>query len=361
VIIGRKGAYRGVHYSSKPFCVIDTAFYLKAKADIDLRWAYYALLTQDINSMDSGSAIPSTSRGDFYAIPVKVPPRSEQQDIVRVLGTLDDKIALNHRLNETLESVARAIFKSWFVDFDPIRAKGKGREPSAARIYDLFPRSLACSELGKIPKGWRATTLGREAERSGGKIQTGPFGSQLHAADYVAYGVPVIMPQDISNRRVSIKHIAYISEADANRLSRHRLGVADIVYSRRGDVEQHAYIGAGEVGWLCGTGCLLVRMGPKCPAPIFMSLALDRPESRAWITQHAIGATMPNLNTSILSSVPLVVPPDEVLCEFGRLVDPIELLISANNAESRTLSTLRDALIPQLVSGRLRIADLKAT
>jgi len=78
VIVGRKGAYRGIHYSSKPFYVIDTAFYLKPKADIDLRWAYYALLTQDINAMDSGSAIPSTSRVDFYALPVKCPPPSEQ-------------------------------------------------------------------------------------------------------------------------------------------------------------------------------------------------------------------------------------------------------------------------------------------
>jgi type I restriction enzyme, S subunit len=112
VIIGRKGAYRGVHYSDKPFFVIDTAFYLEPKVDIDPKWAYYQILTYDINAMDSGSAIPSTSRGDFYGLPVKVPPLPEQRAIAHILGTLDDKIELNRRMNETLEALARAIFKS---------------------------------------------------------------------------------------------------------------------------------------------------------------------------------------------------------------------------------------------------------
>ena len=111
VIIGRKGAYRGVHYSKTPFFVIDTAFYLKPKTDIDLRWAYYELLTQDINSMDSGSAIPSTSRPDFYSLPVILPPLPEQHKIAEILGALDDKIELNRRMNTTLESIARAMFQ----------------------------------------------------------------------------------------------------------------------------------------------------------------------------------------------------------------------------------------------------------
>ena len=130
VIVGRKGAYRGIHYSAEPFFVIDTAFYLKPKVEMDVRWAYYELLTQDINLMDSGSAIPSTSREEFYSLPVSVPPPSEQRAIAHVLGTLDDKIELNRRMNETLEAMARALFKSWFVDFDPVRAKAALRNHS---------------------------------------------------------------------------------------------------------------------------------------------------------------------------------------------------------------------------------------
>ena len=119
VVIGRKGAYRGVHYSPQPFYVIDTAFYLKPKAKMNVRWAYYALLTQDINRMDSGSAIPSTNREEFYGLSVSVPPLSEQRVIAHILGTLDDKIELNRRRNQTLEAMARALFKSWFVDLRP--------------------------------------------------------------------------------------------------------------------------------------------------------------------------------------------------------------------------------------------------
>lgn len=144
VIIGRKGAYRGVHYSSRPFFVIDTAFYLKPKvSDLDLKFAYYQLLTQDINSMDSGSAIPSTSREDFYNLQINLPPLRTQRRIASILSSLDDKIELNRQTNATLEAVAQAIFKEWFVDFRFPGATGEMQE----------------SELGLIPKGWRIDSI----------------------------------------------------------------------------------------------------------------------------------------------------------------------------------------------------------
>ncbi len=161
VIIGRKGAYRGVHYSKKPFFVIDTAFYLEPKADIDLRWAYYELLTHDINGLDSGSAIPSTSRDAFYNLPVRLPPSPEQHAIARILGTLDDKIELNRQMNKTLEAIAQALFKSWFVDFDPVRARMEGRQPYGmdAETAALFPDSFEDSPFGKIPRNWSVKPL----------------------------------------------------------------------------------------------------------------------------------------------------------------------------------------------------------
>ena len=160
VIVGRKGAYRGIHYSSKTFFAIDTAFYLKPRREMDVRWAYYQLLTQDINGMDSGSAIPSTSRDEFYSLPLLLPPLPEQRAIAHILGTLDDKIELNRGMNETLEAMARALFKSWFVDFDPVRAKMESRDPSLPQhLADLFPDRLVNSELGEIPEGWEVGSL----------------------------------------------------------------------------------------------------------------------------------------------------------------------------------------------------------
>lgn len=292
----------------------------------------------------------------FHAL---LPPVKEQQRILDILLALDGRIELNRQTNETLEAMARALFKSWFVDFDPVRAKCEGRTPAGmdAETAKLFPDGFDATNGELVPRGWRLTSLGAEAERCGGAIQTGPFGSQLHASDYVREGIPVIMPKDINGRRVSLDSIARIREEDAARLERHRVQVGDLVYSRRGDVERHALISAREVGWLCGTGCLLVRLGDAWPSPAFASFALDRPETRAWISQHAIGATMPNLNTTILSAVPFIVPSDDILRAFALICDPLEKLAVAKSAESITLAALRDTLLPKLMSGEIRIQE----
>src|SRR5690606_3965037 len=133
----------------------------------------------------------------------------------------------------------------------------------------------------EVPEGWEIGRLGDLTAKYGGLIQTGPFGSQLHASDYVDAGVPSIMPRDIAERRVRMDSIAFVAESDAERLSRHRVVPGDIVYSRRGDVERHALIGEHERGWLCGTGCMLVRPGAKFPSPLYVSLHLDQPDIRA--------------------------------------------------------------------------------
>ena len=169
---------------------------------------------------------------------------------------------------------------------------------------------MAGEELvGHIPDGWTYTTLGKACTDGGGDIQTGPFGSQLHAADYVPVGIPSIMPQNIGDNRISETGIARITLDDATRLSRYLVRQGDIVYSRRGDVEKRALIRANEDGWLCGTGCLRVRLGNNGANPSYASYYLGHPSVREWIVRHAHGATMPNLNTSILSSCPFVIPP----------------------------------------------------
>jgi type I restriction enzyme S subunit len=338
---------------------------LPVRDDVGARWVRYALQTpaaQQFMQVRLNTTVQATlNLRDVAAIPIPMPSARARAAILATLGTLDDKIELSRRTNETLEAMARALFKSWFVDFDPVHAKAAGRAPAGmdAETAALFPSEFVESEMGRIPKGWRATTLGAEVKRCGGVIQTGPFGSQLHASDYVPVGIPVVMPKDIPGRRVSTSEIARVAEHDANRLARHRLQLGDIVYSRRGDVERHALISHREVGWLCGTGCLLVRLGPTWPSPMFASCALDRPESRSWISQHAIGATMPNLNTGILAAVPLVVPPANGLVAFAAAVDALHAWSVARDAEVDTLAQVRDALLPRLLSGEVRIPNVE--
>lgn len=304
-----------------------------------------------------GSTVDRIPLVDMPGFEVCIPDLAHQKRIGAILGSLDDKIDLNRRTNDTLEAIARTLFKSWFVDFDPVHAKAKGKDLVGmdAETAALFPSEFEDSAMGPIPKGWRASTLGDEVGRRGGIVQTGPFGSQLHASDYVEEGVPVIMPRDIIRRRVATSSIARIREEDADRLAKHRVREGDLVYSRRGDVERHALIGNREVGWLCGTGCLLVRPGEQAPSSAFLSLFLDRPESRAWLTQHAVGATMANLNTSILSAVPLLAPSDDIVAAFDAHVESWAKRMVSSEAESRTLAAIRDTLLPRLISGEISL------
>ena len=152
IIVGRKGAYRGVFYSEEPCSVIDTAFFVIPITAVCLKWAYYALLSQDINSMDSGSAIPSTSREAFYNLDVNLPPLETQREIAHILGTLDDKIELNRKMSKTLEEMAQTLYKHWFIDFEFPNEEGKPYKSSGGEMID--------SELGPIPKGWGVGKLG---------------------------------------------------------------------------------------------------------------------------------------------------------------------------------------------------------
>ena len=320
-------------------------------------WSKSAEFSEQLAGMKASTDMaPYLSLVDQRRLKITLPSPSDQDAISEILGAFEEKIELNRRMNETLETMARALFKSWFVDFDPVMAKVEGRNPNLPeRLAVQFPSALQHAQNGKLPVGWRLSFLGDEVRRFGGTIQTGPFGSQLHASDYVEHGVPVIMPQDLVRRRIAMSKIARTSEGDAQRLARHRVEPGDIIYSRRGNVELHALVGMREAGWLCGTGCLLVRPGANFPSPLFVSFALDRPECRSWIVQHAIGATMPNLNTGILARVPLMMPDDALLGVFEKTVQPIAKRILALDDQAEVLLAMRDTLLPKLVSGELRV------
>ena len=327
------------------------------------RFLFWTLRGSDTHRLRTGSAQAQIVIGSLEKLRVIIPHSiGEQVRIAQVLDELDDRIALLRETNATLEAIAQALFKSWFVDFDPVRAKQQGLAPAGMddAAADLFPDSFEESALGPVPMGWPCIDLGELTQRCGGRIQTGPFGSQLHAKDYVDAGIPVVMPKDIVNRRVSTDSIARIGAADVERLARHKLQAGDIVFSRRGDVERHAPITEREVGWLCGTGCLLVRPGAHWQSPGFLSLLLDAPRARTWLVQHAVGATMPNLNTGILSSVPVVLPPAALLAAFDSLVAVTEVQRSSNASMAETLAEIRDTLLPRLISGQLRLPNVES-
>lgn len=174
---------------------------------------------------------------------------------------------------------------------------------------------------------WKYTTLGKISE-----IITGPFGSQLHQSDYVEQGIPVVMPQDIDDRKVNYVAINYVANKDAIRLERYKTITNDILYARRGDVEKHAFIGRKDSGALCGTGCLRVRITTPEVEPEFVSFFLNKKETRKWLVTHAVGTNMPNLNTDILSEVPIAYPLIGEQRKMVRVLNSLDRKIAINSA-----------------------------
>lgn len=337
VIVGRKGAYRGIHYSSAPFFVIDTAFYLKPKVEMDVRWAYYALLTQDINGMDSGTAIPSTSRDEFYALPASFPSMSEQHAIAHILGTLDDKIELNRRMNETLETMARALFKSWFVDFDPVIAKMDGRDPGLPEdLADLFPDRLAHSEMGEIPEGWKVEPIYDFAD----VVYGAPFASKQFNTERL--GVPLIRIRDLAT------HEPGVSTQQVHNKG-HLIEPGDIVAGMDGEFRLHVW--KGPKAWLNQRVC---HFEPKPGVPTaFLVEALRAP--LAFFERGKVGTTVIHLAKSDIDTFRILRPGDFLLRAFADIAQPLLDQTVVNALHSRTLAQTRSFLMPKLIAGEIRV------
>lgn len=180
---------------------------------------------------------------------------------------------------------------------------------------------------------WEIVNLGSISK----SIQTGPFGSQLHQSDYSDSGTPVIMPKDLIAGHISESSIARVEKNHVDRLSRHKVAIGDILYSRRGDVGRCAFATEHEKGWLCGTGCLRVTVDSEKANPKFVFYQLQKAETVGWVEKHAVGATMLNLNTSILSSVPMEIPNIETQNRIVDILSAYDSLIENNQKQIKLL------------------------
>ena len=180
---------------------------------------------------------------------------------------------------------------------------------------------------------WQPVKLGDIASN----IQTGPFGSQLHQSDYSEIGTPVVMPKDLVDGKISEQSIARVEASHVKRLAKHKIQNGDILYSRRGDVGRCAYAGKEESGWLCGTGCLRVTIDESHAFPKFIFYQLQTSQSVGWVEKHAVGSTMLNLNTSILSNVPVSLPPLEVQRKIADILSAYDDLIENNRKQIKLL------------------------
>ena len=305
-----------------------------------------------ISSIAVGATMPSLNTQILSDVPVIYPPLPEQRAIAHILGTLDDKIELNRRRNETLEEMARALFKSWFMDFDPVRAKMEGRwRPGEslpglpAECYDLFPDRLVPSELGDIPEGWEVKTLGDVVQvnptRTLRKGQSAPY---LEMANMPTKGhTPKAMvdrPFGSGMRFINGDTLlARITPCLEN-------GKTAFVDFLKGD----------EVGW--GSTEYIV-MRPWSPFPNEFAYCLARSHDlREFAIQGMSGTSgRQRVSAEALSQYLMPVASNRVAEAFGRLVQPLVAKAADAMRESRTLAAERDALLPKLVSGEVRVGS----
>lgn len=180
---------------------------------------------------------------------------------------------------------------------------------------------------------WEIAKLGDISKN----IQTGPFGSHLHQSDYSECGIPVVMPKDLVGGKISEESIARVDKTHVERLCRHKIEVGDILYSRRGDVGRCAHVTKKEEGWLCGTGCLRVTIDSEKADSRFVFFQLQHPDTVGWVEKHAVGATMLNLNTTILSSVPIRLPTLEIQKRIADILSAYDDLIENNQKQIKLL------------------------
>jgi len=353
IVIGRVGAYCGcVHFVPRASWVTDNAIVALPKDGNDVRYLFYLLHSLELQRTAIGSAQPLMTQGGLKVVRAKAPPLAEQKAIAGVLGALDDKIELNRRMNGTLEAMARALFQSWFVDFDPVRAKLDGRPPTGMdkATADLFPDSFEESSLGRIPKGWETGSILRRADLlSGGTPKT----------DVAAYWNGDVL-------WASAKDVSQCGEAFLVSTERTitKLGIeesstkiipafATVVVARGATTGRLTMFGHPMA---MNQTCYGLRT--KVGAPF--SLYCNARQFIERIVQGGHGSIFDTITTSTFEATDVLLAPNELLLAFDKQVSPLFQQLHANLHQSRTLATLRDTLLPKLLSGELSVASLES-
>lgn len=309
-----------------------------------------AAFTDYVRSVQTGTTVPHISARQIADFEFELPPLAEQVRAAEIIEALDDRIDFLRQTNATLEAIAQALFKSWFVDFDPVRAKAEGREPEGmdAETAALFPCEFEESELGLIPKGWRWQALADAFEINPKRVL-----SKGALAPYL----------DMASVRTS----GHVADPPIPRVfsSGSKFQNGDTLLARitpcleNGKTAYVDFLDTGQVGW-GSTEFIVLR--PKGAMPSFAGYLLARQDDfRTFAVQAMSGSSgRQRVELTQLSRFPVVVPPDAIAAAFGDLVEPLRVSITENERRATTLADLRDTLLPRLISGKLRLPDVNS-
>jgi type I restriction enzyme S subunit len=331
VVTGRYGTIGQVHFIENDFWPLNTALYVQDFKGNLPRFVGYLLQTIDYHQFSDKAAVPGVNRNDLHEAKISLPPLEEQRAIAETLGTLDDRIDNLRQTNATLEAIAAALFKSWFVDFDGIA-----------------PEDMQKSELGLIPKGWRVEEIGNLVQCVGGatpstKDETFWDGGIHHWAT----------PKDLSGLQSPILTTTerLITDAGIARISSGLLPAGTLLMSSRAPI---GYLAISAVPVAINQGFIAMPPGGSLSPNWMLFWAKTNMEA---IKQKANGSTFMEISKAAFRPIKVIAPPKEALATFDEVVAPMVERIKNNEQHIATIATLRDTLPPRLISGQLRVAQ----
>jgi len=338
VITGRYGTIGTVYFVEDDFWPLNTTLYVRDFKGNDPRFVSYFLRGIDFHAYSDKAAVPGLNRNDLHQASVLFPSLPEQRAIAATLGALDDKIDLNRRMNETLEAMARALFRDWFVDFGPTRAKMAGTAPYLSPdLWSLFPDSL--DDAGK-PEGWEADTLGAIATARTEGVDPAT----------VSETTPYIGLEHMPRGSIALSEWEGAAKVSS---SKGAFEAGDFLF---GKLRPYFHkVGVAPVSGICSTDIVVVR--PSAPSwRGFVIACISDADFVAYTDKTSTGTKMPRTSWRIMSKYPATLPSIGAAEAFDALVAPMLGRIRANILEFRTLAQTRDLLLPRLMSGELRVA-----
>ena len=369
IVVARTGASTGASmYIKKPPPAVFASYLvrLQAKSGFDSRFLAYYLKSPQFWGFIRGvlgdkSAQPNASASTMSAAPLRAPrDKTEQRAIAHILGTLDDKIELNRRMNETLEAMARALFKSWFVDFEPVRAKMEGRDTGLPQdLADLFPDRMVDSELGEMPEGWEVRAL--ETALVELAVGSRPKGGVSGYAE----GVPSIGAESIVGLGFfDYSKTKYVPREFFEAMRKGHVKNRDVLLykdgGRPGEFEPHmTLVGDGFPFQIFAINEHVYRLrAADALGQNFLFFWLSSDLVMEEMRIKGTGVAIPGLNSTQVKSLTTLYPASEVISAFDAIVGSLVAQVLASCNESRTLSALREAVLPKLISGELRVRDV---
>jgi len=349
VVTGRYGTLGKVFYLEEPCFPLNTTLWVKDFKGNVPRFCKYLLETIDYHSCSDKGAVPGVNRNHLEELLVRKVDERDQKAIAHILGTLDDKIELNQKMNHTLEEIAKAIFKSWFVDIDPVRAKAEGRPTGLPpEISDLFPDELVDSEIGEIPKGWEVKTISDLADCLGGATPS-TKNSDFWDGGHLTW----TSPKDLSKLESIhlLKTARKITESGLKKISSGLLPVGTVLLSSRAPV---GYLALTTEPTAINQGYIALKPVSGVSNYFLLNWCDSNLEQ---IKNRASGTTFAEISKAAFRPIPAVSPSRELMTKFHEFVEPIYERVLCASKEVETLSELRDTLLPKLISGELCIPD----